>query len=301
MTPLKKQKRRYNDIVQPPPPTTDFASTSEALNVKVLRKHYPNVLTTVHIAPYAVLYTFSATGQWEKTGIEGTLFIVHQSPEYIAAPHETQPQKFSVIILNRRGLDNFAADLHSPEYIEQTEEFIILSGEDENDEGYGLWIFAEPPPSSTAHMRQATAQIMTECARIAAESMQAIRIAKPARQKTEDETPRIGPEETPIDQVTPESVDMGRQLSLRELFGQQRDMDAGFTVHDHHTHGTSQGQTPPAQQPSKPVAPLFQTNPDTEFFRSGTTPVKGSRSATALKSTPGSIAIEDLFKKGKAG
>src|ERR1700761_1327198 len=101
MIPLKKHKRYDNNIVQPPPPTTDFASTSEALNLKVLRRHYPNVLTILHIAPYAVLYTFSATQQWEKTGIEGTLFIVHQSPDHVASAHDVQPQKFSVIILNR--------------------------------------------------------------------------------------------------------------------------------------------------------------------------------------------------------
>ena len=135
MTPLKKQKRRNHDIVQPPPPTTDFASTSEALNLKVLRRYSPSVLTILHIAPYAVLYSFSATQQWEKTGIEGTLFVVHQAPDEVVATHEVQPQKFGVIILNRRGLDNFAADLRSPDYIEPTEEFIILSGEDENEEG----------------------------------------------------------------------------------------------------------------------------------------------------------------------
>jgi hypothetical protein len=299
MNPPKKQKRRSLVTVQPPPPTTDYARTNEELNVRVLRRHYPHVQAILHIAPYAVLYTFSPAQQWEKSGVEGTLFVVNQSPEVVTSPHDNLLERFSVIILNRRGLDNFAAELLAPEFIESTEEFIILSGEDESAEGFGLWIFSDPPPSSTAHLREITAQIMIECAKRAAGSIEAVEKARADEAVSHEEALKIdkGVLPKPASVENGDSAPKGRQVSLLELFGQQREMDAGFSVHDHYTNAqpVQREQAHPSQKTPKATRPLFQTNPDTEFFRSGTTPVK----PTSVKS--GSIAAEDLFKQGKAG
>jgi Dcp1-like decapping family len=293
MTPHKKQKKRNENTVHPPAPVNDLASTTEAINLKVLRRYYPHVLAIVHIAPYAVLYSFSATQQWEKTGIEGTLFVVLQSSDHPASPHDNLYQRFSVIILNRRGLDNFAWELRSPDSVETSTEFIILSG-DEGEETYGLWVFTEPPPSSTSQMREITAEILVECARRSANSIRATATQKLHDQSVKEQSSQIIEQEI-MDQEVPSALSMARQLSLRDLFGKQRESDSGFSVQDHHSHQQTTPQQP-ASQPPKPAASLFKTNPDTEFFRTGTTPVKAAQTAAA-KPAPGSIAIQDLFQK----
>ena len=81
------------------------------------------------------------------------------------------------------------------------------------------------------------------------------------------------------------SVAMGRQLSLRELFGKQREVDAGFAVKHHESPRVADAQPlmssimqqqpvesamqPQPQVPEKAPMPMFSNNPDTDFFRSG--------------------------------
>lgn len=298
MTPQKKQRRKNHDTqhqqtVQPQSATNDLAHTNDELNLKVLRSLYPQVQTILHVAPYAVLYNFSANQQWEKSGVEGTLFIVHQQPDHTHHKLGVILERFSVIILNRRGLDNFAADLHAPEEIEATEQFIILSGSGDGEAGHGLWIFSEPPPSSTAHMREATAAVMTECARRVADSRQALETARMEEQFEQVEE---------VEAQIPSLKDVGRQVSLLELFGKQREMDAGFSVHDHHS-ARQQVEQKIVEEPKveeKPVQPLFKPSKDTEFFRTSSTPIK-KPAASASKPAPVSIAVEDLFRSAKSG
>jgi hypothetical protein len=59
---------------------------------------------------------------------------------------------------------------------------------------------------------------------------------------------------TASDQVQ-SSVPMGRQLSLRELFGQQRTQDAAWSVVNHHNaQALHQGYQPtPSPQPAQPA------------------------------------------------
>src|SRR5262249_41229325 len=103
----------------------------------------------------------------------------------------------------------------------------------------------------------------------------------------------------PEDDTEGESVPMGRQLSLRELFGQQREQDSGWSVHVHQSPQEPPIQPVPTHQPSitshavtvaqfiraaptttagsastpgRPkVSPTsqFQMHPDTAFFISG--------------------------------
>lgn len=61
-------------------------------NLRVLRRHDPLITRIFDQAPYAVLYTFNHAhahdpdggkgrkyeGTWEKTGIEGTVFIIER-------------------------------------------------------------------------------------------------------------------------------------------------------------------------------------------------------------------------------
>jgi len=228
-----------NHLSDIPPPLL-ASSTNAELNFSVIRRHNPSVTSIISIAPYAVIYLFSPTSQqWEKIGIEGTLFICQLSATEIGA------DKFSVIVLNRRGLGNFQAELLNEEDVEVTDEYVILRVYD--DEAgiqpiYGLWIFSELPPSSTANTRAMTAQIIRDCA------MQAETSRKIAKQQHLDVT--NGHDE---ERETAQSEPMGRQVSLRELFGQQREQDDGWSV-KHHSPQTKSSQ--------------FIPSADTDFFRS---------------------------------
>lgn len=133
-----------------------------------------------------MLYVFVPdTQKWDKCNVEGTLFVcgLAEDPEVPGA------QRFVAIILNRRGLENFATLLEKSQGVEVTEEYVILQvhgdlaqgAEDEEEEEaqpgvkiYGLWIFSEAG-TSTAATRIQVAAVIKECAataetsRIAAE------------------------------------------------------------------------------------------------------------------------------------
>ncbi|KAL2350351.1 hypothetical protein BJ546DRAFT_832755, partial [Cryomyces antarcticus] len=193
----------------PPPPTRSNAE----LNLSVLRRHDPRITAILSIAPYAVVYLFSPpTQQWEKCGIEGTLFVCQ-----LAADSAVAYDRYAVVILNRRGMDNFETELLSVEDVEVTDEYVILQGKG-GVKVYGLWIFSEPAPSSTALMREVNARIIHDCAALAQNSRALV------REQQQQEASQTEPDA---------SIPMGRQLSLRELFGQQREQDSGWSAHTH--------------------------------------------------------------------
>jgi hypothetical protein len=139
------------DYPPPPPP----GRSNEELNLSVIRRHYPDVISIHHVAPYAVLYAFSLeTEQWEKVGVEGSLFICGLVPSAVGA------ERYGVVILNRRSMDNFYMEIIGPDGLEFTDEYIIMQG----DQVYGLWIFCEPLPSSTANARAEIVAKMQELA-----------------------------------------------------------------------------------------------------------------------------------------
>jgi hypothetical protein len=198
------------DVPLPPP------RSNEELNFSVLHRTYPDLIAIEHVTPYAALYTFNlANQQWEKVGIEGTLFLCQLTPSPIGA------ERYCAVILNRRGLDNFYIDLTSSEDMEITDPYVILQG----DLVYGIWIFADPPPASTANCRVETA-----------EKMMAIADRAKASREAKERAGKSGVREATEQTEAASSAPMGRQLSLRELFGQQREQDAGFSVHNHNSH-----------------------------------------------------------------
>ncbi|KAF2854300.1 PH domain-like protein [Plenodomus tracheiphilus IPT5] len=211
------------DVPLPPP------RSNEELNFSVLQRIYTDLLAIEHVTPYAALYTFNLeTQQWEKVGIEGTLFICQLTPSSIGA------ERYCAIIYNRRGLDNFYQELTSSDEMEITDPYVILQG----DLVYGIWIFADPPPATTANCRAETA-----------EKMMAIADRARASREAKEREGRNGVVEA-TEQVEASSAPMGRQLSLRQLFGQQREQDAGFSVHSHHSHHS---QPNPYQQQGYPA------------------------------------------------
>ena len=143
-------------------PTNPPTVTDDDLNLSVLRRHLPSTTSIAFLAPYAVIYIYStATNGWEKNGIEGTLFVV-----------ELQNEKYAVLVLNRRGLNNFTLPLKSAEDVEITQEYVILegiegdglrSGNVGEKKVYGIWIFEEEQ-GSTRGVREACGRCIVECA-----------------------------------------------------------------------------------------------------------------------------------------
>jgi hypothetical protein len=192
------------------PPTI---RSNEELNLSVIRRHYPEVVTIHYVAPYAVLYAYMLeSSQWEKVGMEGSLFVCELVPSPIGA------ERFAVILLNRRGLENFFMEITSPEDIDFGE-FIMM----QSDQVYGLWIFSEPG-ESTANV---PAEIQAKLEELAA-------LAKSSREAKEREAERVMPEAEQVET----SVPMGRQVSLRELFGQKGTTGAAAIIQNHNNaHG----------------------------------------------------------------
>ncbi|KAH7087710.1 hypothetical protein FB567DRAFT_442925 [Paraphoma chrysanthemicola] len=229
MAPQKARARGHQHHAPPqpsdyetdaPPPALDVPlpppRSNEELNFSVLRRVYPELVAIEHVTPYAALYTFSLDSeQWEKVGVEGTLFICQLTPSSIGA------ERYCAVILNRRGLDNFYIELTSSEDMEITDPYVILQG----DQVYGIWIFADPPPASTANCRVETAEKMMQIADRA-------RASREAKEKAG----KNGVKEATAQTEHASSAPMGRQLSLRELFGQQRTQDADFSIHNHNGH-----------------------------------------------------------------
>ena len=92
--------------------------------------------------------------------MEGTLFICGLSPNASAT------ERYAVFVLNRRGLENFKLELLDSDDVDVTEEYVILQDHDDEHTitAYGIWIFTEPEPSSTAHAKEVNAKIIEECA-----------------------------------------------------------------------------------------------------------------------------------------
>ncbi|KAF2404187.1 PH domain-like protein [Trichodelitschia bisporula] len=210
------------------------SSSITALNLAVLQRHYPSITSVLATSHFVVLYIFKPSlSNWEKSAIEGTMFICQLAPDDLGADH------FNVVILSRRGLENFEARLRSPEDIDVTDEYVILKGDSETDPHiYGLWIFAEPPPSSTANARTDAARAILDAATRARDSRTAAEERARSLAEGANGFAHAGPQ--------------GRSLSLRELFGQQREADAGFAVHNHHS-----GHAMPQPQGGDVLANLF--------------------------------------------
>ncbi|KAL8682907.1 MAG: hypothetical protein Q9186_001070 [Xanthomendoza sp. 1 TL-2023] len=153
-----------SDIPFPPPfDTIPPQRTNAELNLSVLQRHLPSTTSIVSIAPYAVVYVFTSTPQngaaWEKSGIEGTLFVCRQKPESGNGGGE----RYSVVVLNRKGLNDFICPLSGD--IDFEAGYIILRSTKNNEESiWGLWIFEEDEGSSTAGMREVNAKIIRDCA-----------------------------------------------------------------------------------------------------------------------------------------
>ena len=85
-----------------------------ALNLRVLRRHNPNILSLIDKSSYCVVYRFDTVNQsWTKAGYEGTLFIYSQGPHVVQTSQgEEQGGEYGFCVLNRLSLDNFWGEIN---------------------------------------------------------------------------------------------------------------------------------------------------------------------------------------------
>jgi Dcp1-like decapping family len=234
--------------------------TNDEVNLSVLRRHNSDIVSILHIAPYAVIYEFSPLPEpaWSKVGIEGSLFINQLFP----GPYGED--RYNAIVLNRRGLDNFEAPLSEGENagVEITEEYVIISFKQGHElKIYGVFIFSEGAGTSTERTRELTAELMKSLAAQAGLSRQTAEAS--AAEATARHTNGHMQEAEARLENQGMGVPMGRQISLHQLFGQHRAEDASFSVRAHNIDGavdepTSLGyanmpQMPPPSAPQQDV------------------------------------------------
>lgn len=298
--PSKKKHTRAAQLQPQPQPTSDYDTdtaavtdapptiappptrTNTELNLLVLRRYVPDVERIVSIAPYAAVYLFSPeTHQWEKSGVEGTLFVCQLSgAEY---------PRYNVVILNRKSLENFIMELTSGEDIEITPEFVIFQkiGDDGTPNIFGFWIFSEEDTSPS--VREVVANAIQECA-VRAEMARA-------------NAAEIEQEE--YQQPEPYNLDGGNDYYQRETQPttqqqptQQVDLLSLFNKPSTSTTapGPHQSNIPPTTNYTEPQPARFTPTADTEFFRSSNSPASMQQQSQRPSQ---SNALLDLFKNAK--
>jgi hypothetical protein len=172
-----------------------------------------------------VVYSFSAATQnWDKSGVEGTLFVCEQEPQLaLPAPRP----RACVFVLNRRGLNNLIVDLTRASACEVSGELIMFNvpdeahtglasgaGEDEDaaaaaaGEGtgvIGVWIHADEDDT-----RDVNAAIIQE-------TWRQVRPDDDAEHEDEHESHHSSPAHA----EQPSGAQPGRRLSISDLFGQK--------------------------------------------------------------------------------
>ncbi|KAK8096481.1 uncharacterized protein PG998_004697 [Apiospora kogelbergensis] len=199
----------------PPPSTAALAHrTNTDLNLSVLQRYLPSIAQIKSQAANAVVYTFSPElNSWDKSGIEGTMFVCAQSvdatPRSSAQGFQHGAQaKGCIFVLNRRGLNNMVLDLSDVEAIEASEELLIFKLHGETDDGVprvvGLWIHADEESTRSTNTRI----IQEMWGRI--REMESIISAQG--------NPILAPGQATAD-YGPAMQAIGRKVSLSDLFG----------------------------------------------------------------------------------
>ena len=96
------------------------------LNLRVLKRHNPSIISLIDKSSYCVIYTFStASASWTKAGYEGTLFIYTQQPQIIQTEFgQEQEGRHGFCVLNRLNLENFWGDINGGDIVLE-EQYII--------------------------------------------------------------------------------------------------------------------------------------------------------------------------------
>ncbi|KAI2603655.1 PH domain-like protein [Hypoxylon sp. NC1633] len=231
---------RYMASHPPPPAAALAARTNTELNLRVLRRYRPTITSVLAIAANAVVYVFTPPDKWEKSHLEGTLFICAQQQEQQQQHDESRddddednesedrtPETDNVclFVLNRKGLQNLILDLNTVLDFELSDGLLIFKfPEDEttlplipmeNSESVrpgvlGMWFYAED--DEDRRVNEALIYELWSKARAARQQNQD-QEASSDNQTTNSSSPSDGVGITPAMQET------GRPVSLAELFG----------------------------------------------------------------------------------
>lgn len=144
----------YAETQELPPPAHLPPRSNTDLNLSVLRRYLPSIRSIISIAANAVVYTFSPSSSegWQKSGVEGTLFVCEQEPVLVNG--HPMPRA-CVFVLNRRGLNNVVVELCQASICQKEEDLIMFrlentvdkpadeAGLDSANQVIGLWLHAD--------------------------------------------------------------------------------------------------------------------------------------------------------------
>lgn len=192
----------YAHIHNIPPATR----TNTELNLSVLRRYNPSILTILSIAANAVIYLFTPSAQqWEKSGVEGTLFVCEQAP-----PSSAVDAGYCVVVLNRRGLDNSILDLAQAQDVEVTPELLIMRfQEGEEQKVMGIWIHEDKDDT-----REINAGLIQQC-------WEKVTSKKGQYTASGEATGSNGFSLAGNNSARADGAAAGRRISLTDLFAQQ--------------------------------------------------------------------------------
>jgi len=133
MTPRKTRTRNHAGSTSQPPLVSDYDSeaqytapstlrTREEINYSVLKRYVPSLAAILEIAPSAYIYTLNNTTEsWEKTPIEGTLFVCELAPSPI-----TGTPRHCIVVLNRKGMENVIVFSEEIQAVDIAPDFLSL-------------------------------------------------------------------------------------------------------------------------------------------------------------------------------
>lgn len=169
--------------------------TNTDLNLSVLKRYSPDIITILSIAPAAVIYNFLPSEQtWEKADVEGTLFVCQLETSPLASR-----DRYNIIVLNKKGLENLIVEMSEVQDVEITAQFLILRWTDESGERI-LGVYIHEDQEGT---REVNCNLIKECWESVAE-------------KENAEEPKQYGEEVFEDS---DGQFVGKSVSVNQLFG----------------------------------------------------------------------------------
>lgn len=101
-----------------------------AINLSVLKRHDSSITNIIESSSHVVVYNFEEKlKEWQKKGIEGTMFIFNRNKE----------PSLGFFVMNRLGLENLMVFITADMEIEISGDFVIYKTADDNVNG--LWIY----------------------------------------------------------------------------------------------------------------------------------------------------------------
>lgn len=190
------------DLGYVPPPVR----SNPEMNLSVLQRYNPAVREILCQAANAVVYIFTPdTGVWDKSGVEGTMFVCEQEPTY-----KSGEESYCLFVLNRRGLENLILDLGKTQDVEVTPELLIMrfggGSAEKVQKVMGIWIH------NNKDDRERNSDVIQQCWNQA-------RASKAQRDKEVDSM-SYGVAEAQAASFDPQPEALGRRISLRDLFQQ---------------------------------------------------------------------------------